>query len=374
MSVSLPYLSADLFLHLPPKASPTAASKTLIFFIPGNPGLLGYYHEFLSLLAASSLNSTCTIAGCSLGGFEISASTPPARLAQIQHPEGSPIGPIYSLRDQIDLTFRRVRSLVEALQHGIAPTSAQEDTSRYNVILIGHSVGAYIALEVIRRLHVEYSQLDPDQTPDYTVAGTILLTPTIIDIAKSSHGRVVTPLLAYAPFLDRLAQWAAWGVNGMLPGRVREGLVGRVTGMKGEKLRITLGWLGSEQGVRQTVKMGGEEMREIGGDMWGSEVWGDEQGLEGRGKGEAAGAGRWRWRWKAPKLVLYFARKDHWVDYATREAIVKARRRCDVEGMKDKSWPRIEVEENGELVHGWCIEQSREVAEKVIEWIEEMIE
>src|ERR1700712_2601362 len=72
-SMSLqPHLSADTFLHLPSKC-PTIPTRinnnknTIIFFIPGNPGLLGYYHEFLSLLAtSSSQTSQCTIAGFSL--------------------------------------------------------------------------------------------------------------------------------------------------------------------------------------------------------------------------------------------------------------------------------------------------------------------
>jgi hypothetical protein len=34
----------------------------------------------------------------------------------------------------------------------------------------------------------------------------------------------------------------------------------------------------------------------------------------------------------------------------------------------------VEIEESGKLVHGWCIEQSNEVAAKVREWIEEMSE
>lgn len=366
------HLSADVFLKLPPKNPATTArnSNTLIYFIPGNPGLIGYYHDFLSLQATSPSNSPCTIAGFSLGGFDISASPPPAYLTQIQHPKGSPLGPtsIYSLRDQIDLTYLRIGALVEALQHSSPPTSTQGDPpiGQYNVLLIGHSVGAYIALEVIRRLHAEHLQVEPQKIPAYTVSGAILLTPTIVDIAKSCYGRIVTPMLMYAPFVDGLAQWAAWGVSGMLPARVLEGAVGRITGLKGGSLKTTLNWLRSRRGVRQTIRMGGEEMREMGEDGWGREVWGGVEGLEG--EGEIWG------RWKAPRVVLYFAREDHWVDDETREAIVKARQRVDAGGKEDKSWPRIVVEESGKLVHGWCIEQSKEVAEKVTAWIEEIME
>jgi pimeloyl-ACP methyl ester carboxylesterase len=365
------HLSADIFLHLPlaKPTSPTSQSHTILYFIPGNPGLINFYHAFLSHLTTSPLSSPYTVAGFSLGGFEISPSPSRVPLAQIQHPAGAPQGPIYSLRQQIDLTYRRVETLVEALRcgkSGEVEGDGEGLQAHYDVILIGHSVGAYIALEVIRRLHEEASPL---QTPAFTVTGAILLTPTIVDIAKSSHGRVVTPLLGWVPGLDRAAQWMAWGLGGVLPGRVLKGQLRWVTGMEGRNLETVLAWLRSKSGVRQTVRMGGEEMREMREDGWGVEVWGggEGEGLEGSDGGSGSG------RWKAPKLVLYFARKDHWVDDVTREAIVKARRRTDEKDTKDTSWPRIEVDESCKLVHGWCLEQSSEVAEKVVEWVGEMM-
>ena len=337
------YVSEDVFIHVPDSRPERNGSHDIILLIPGNPGLLGYYHEFLSLLSAATPCSPCTIASFSLGGFEVSPSPPPESIARIQHPSDAPAGSIYTLQDQIDLTYRRIETLVHAIE--------QDDQAQHNVILIGHSVGAYIALEVIWRLHEARSK---PVSPMYTITGAILLTPTVIDIAKSSHGRVVAPLLACAPFVDRLAQWAVWGLVRTLPRGLLEGLVGRVTGMEGEKLRTTLGWLGSEGGVRQTICMGGQEMREIGRDRWGEEVWGAVE--------------------ETPRVVLYFARKDHWVSDVTREEILKARRkRKEVVEGKDKSWPRIEIEPSGKMVHGWCIEQSKEVAERVTEWITEII-
>jgi pimeloyl-ACP methyl ester carboxylesterase len=386
-----PHLSADTFLHLPSKTStiPTRINNnknTIIFFIPGNPGLLGYYHEFLSLLAtSSSQTSQCTIAGFSLGGFDISPSAPPKDIAEVQYPkDSSPAsGSLYGLKDQINLTHGRVRALVETLKQqdqasaSTSPATTEGDTNvetakPYQVILIGHSVGAYIALEVIRRLHVEHSRPHRDEEPSYTILGAILLTPTVIDIAKSRQGRIVMPVLSYVPFVDQLSQWGVWGLVKVLPEVVLGDLVGWVTGMKreGEKLSTTLGWLRSKKGVRQTLSMAGEEMRVIKEDVWGQEVWGASGG---EGMRQEQDTGR-EIPWKAPRLVLYFAREDHWVEDATREAIVKARRRVDAENMKRKASPRVEIEESGKLVHGWCIEQSNEVAAKVREWIEEMSE
>lgn len=340
--MSLSFRSADVLTLQPDSSSSNPLTRSIIFFLPGNPGLLGYYLEFLSLLSAAAPCSQCTIAGFSLGGFDVSPSKSPDSIASIQCPPGSSTGPLYSLQDQIILTHCRIDALVQAL--------SRNDGARYNVILIGHSVGAYIALEVIRRLHEERSEQD---APSYAISGAILLTPTVVDIAKSSHGKLVTPLLTYAPFLDVLAQWAVWGLLRTLPGSLLEGLVGKVTGMKGEKLQTTLHWLRSESGVKQTIYMGRQEMQQMGDDQWGDEIWGAAK--------------------ETPKLVLYFARTDHWVGDVTRDELSKARRKADADG-KDTSWPRIEIEASGEMVHGWCIDQSKEVAARAVTWIEEMIE
>jgi pimeloyl-ACP methyl ester carboxylesterase len=354
------FLSEDVFLRIPENKSAQRGARDIILFIPGNPGLLGYYDDFLSSLSVFSPLKDFLIAGFSLGGFDVSASAHSEAIRGLQYPPDSPNGPIYGLRDQVDLTYRRVDALVSSLRQ-----AESRNDGAVRVILIGHSVGAYIALEVIRRLHEERSKVvrGSNASSAYIVSGAILLTPTVIDIAKSSYGRIVTPLLTYAPFLDNMTQWAVWGLLKTLPSSTLEGLVGKLTGMRGEKLQTTLRWLSSERGVKQTIFMGGQEMREIGSDTWGEEVWGADGNIEGE-VGEEG--------WRVPRLVLYFAQKDYWIDNATRDEIVKARGKMKEQEVEGKSWPRIEIEESGRLVHGWCIEQSKEVAEKAQKSIQEI--
>src|SRR3954447_13885432 len=70
------HISSDIFLYVPssPDSTPHPAARTppwIIFFVTGNPGLIAYYHAFLSILSTTTPTSECVIAGFSLGGFEI---------------------------------------------------------------------------------------------------------------------------------------------------------------------------------------------------------------------------------------------------------------------------------------------------------------
>ncbi|KAF7514378.1 hypothetical protein GJ744_000148 [Endocarpon pusillum] len=81
-------ITPDSYLHIPPSAQAPPASRNpqpgtrpanhLIFFIPGNPGLVSYYHTFLSVLsdaAASPSTAECVVVGLSLAGFGVVTGT-----------------------------------------------------------------------------------------------------------------------------------------------------------------------------------------------------------------------------------------------------------------------------------------------------------
>jgi pimeloyl-ACP methyl ester carboxylesterase len=168
-----------------------SSPKTTIFFISGNPGLIAYYHPFLSLLAKylKDGKSSFQIYGCSLGGFEIG--------------EDSPKAPILDLEDQI----RFVQAKLATLMQGGSDDSTNAPKSRRNVILIGHSIGSYIAMEVLRR-HRE------SPSPNtFDIIGGAMLFPTVKDIAASPSGQKLTVRLSHAleenrvkPLLIRYSQ------------------------------------------------------------------------------------------------------------------------------------------------------------------------
>ena len=153
----------------------------LIYFLPGNPGLIRYYQPFLVELHA--LFSTCSttessrfhICGHSHSGFET---------AQVGR-KFEPLGLGQQIKDQEQLLYNHIKSL-------------RSRTGRNpKVILMGHSVGCYMLLELIQQHRDKIEELInqhggniEEGKEDFDLIGGILLFPTIIDIAKSPLGMV----------------------------------------------------------------------------------------------------------------------------------------------------------------------------------------
>jgi pimeloyl-ACP methyl ester carboxylesterase len=158
-------------LHYEPPAlnGEEGGQEFLIFMITGNPGLISFYEPFLStlhtLLASSA--SRFYISGCSLAGFHTSEGDL----------EGSPSS-LIGLEGQIDHIEQKLFDQVDDLRGAehISP----------KVILIGHSVGAYILLELIRQHQTKVE----GGKKDFDLIGGILLFPTITHIAQSPQGMI----------------------------------------------------------------------------------------------------------------------------------------------------------------------------------------
>ena len=147
----------------------------LIYFITGNPGLILYYQPFLSRLHSLLISVSSTesarfhLCGHSLKGFEFQ-NNPYAEIPR--HP--------LSLGEQIqyqeDLLYKHVKSHRE--RTGNTP----------KVILMGHSVGAYILLELIKN----HPKRIEGGEEDFDLIGGILLFPTITHIAQSPLGMIAS--------------------------------------------------------------------------------------------------------------------------------------------------------------------------------------
>ncbi|EXJ93119.1 hypothetical protein A1O3_01676 [Capronia epimyces CBS 606.96] len=336
---------------------------------------------------------------------------------------------LYSLREQIELSYARLEKLVDTLRNhnhnckdglstakaastgpgdgtaaletgeqeqerereqdqeqdqeqqreqepGRDPTQGQvpEPQPLVNVVLVGHSVGAYIALEIVRLRHerhgfrqssssttssssasnranstsgINISSTSTDTTrtgqsstssppaasvnASWTVTACILLTPTIVDIHRSPSGRVATPLLtslqlalpsasASRFILPVLAHTLVHSVLvKSLPSTWLSWLVERVAGMKrgSHGSDATLAFLRSPRGVKQALYMAADEMGQIRADGWGEEVWG-----AAAVDNDIGGATRFS---PTPRLYFWFAKSDHWVADITREEIQRAR-------------------------------------------------
>lgn len=130
-------MSAD-HLSYPSRSNGTSnnadSQNVLIFFVPGNPGLIGYYAPFLSALrdlleATASLKAiSFHIHGQNLAGF-----------TDEDHE------PFTSRRKPHDLEYQIQHILQTVSGLRIASGGPKQGQPYDHVVLTGHSVGAYIA-------------------------------------------------------------------------------------------------------------------------------------------------------------------------------------------------------------------------------------
>jgi len=165
-------------IHLHPAPYSLTTRRTLVFFLTGNPGLIEYYRTFLThlydLLRIQDSRNDLHIYGASLTGFEVGHN--PSKPTW----EGKVL-PL-NLDEQIDSTFARLTTVVDQINE-----SSDGKDEPLPVVLVGHSVGAYMLLEIIARW-----QRMQDAVQDgwqLKIVGGICLFPTVVDIAQSPTGR-----------------------------------------------------------------------------------------------------------------------------------------------------------------------------------------
>lgn len=151
-------------------------NSLLIFFITGNPGLIEYYRTFLTLcfdsLRANYSDRHIKVAGTSLRGFGVGVQD-----HDHHHANDAAEGP-YDLEQQIE-------HIGQMLEREIQSHARQGSSTK--VVLMGHSVGSYILLEVLRRRN--QSLTTQQMSNDAKVIGGICLFPTVTHIAKSPSGK-----------------------------------------------------------------------------------------------------------------------------------------------------------------------------------------
>ncbi|PUU83278.1 hypothetical protein B9Z19DRAFT_1061079 [Tuber borchii] len=311
MSASIPTpLPFPLPTNLPPletlyfpSPNPNPA-QPYILFVPGNPGLIQYYVAYLSTLSALT---KLPILAVSLSGFC------PGQICARSTPPG-----YWGLRDQIRHRVEIIRWL-----------AGEKGWDR--VLLMGHSVGAYVFMEVIRELKGKGEKVE--------VVGGVGLFPTIVDIGKSPNGRLMTSILSYVPPLPSIAARAARALT-FLPAPVLDIILKAVTFQPPPAASVTGTFLTTPGMVFQTLELAREEMEIITEDAWGEEIW----------------------KCNDTSLAFYFGRNDHWVAEETREKLLEAR----------GTGVKMIVCEDG-LPHGFCISHGEIMAEKAASWVKEMV-
>ncbi|KAF2715148.1 hypothetical protein K504DRAFT_457316 [Pleomassaria siparia CBS 279.74] len=329
-------LSSTIHLHPPISTSLNPTPITyIIYHITGNPGLVEYYRVFLThlygLLSDSSASSSPSrifhVYGRSLSGFEVDGHDH-ARVLN---------GPPYSLEQQITESLSCLLDLVK-----------DRGTKDVRVILMGHSVGSYILLEIIRRVR--------EKAAGIRIVGGICLFPTVTHIAKSASGRKVTPLVAL-PAFPLLVSLLAKALTLLVPTSLLGLLIRIFMNFPPDAANVTASFVKSKHGVRQALYMTHDEMLTITDDVWDEEIWGAAKLSE---KSD-----------KRPVLRFLFAETDHWVANETRDELIRVRGSMQED---DEVWkPKMEIDFEYGWPHGFCIKHSVPVAERVCGYVEDII-
>jgi hypothetical protein len=156
-------------------------------------------------------------------------------------------------------------------------------------MLMGHSVGAYILLELIRT----HGDKINGGEEDFDLIGGVLLFPTITHIAKSPLGMIASVsvrLQAYRihwtptnlfdqkilsiPYFPVLMGILAKSLSSLLPANLFHQLVKLVTRFPEYAAQPTTAFIKSPMGVRQALHLAKDEMDTITEDKWDTEIWG----------------------------------------------------------------------------------------------------
>ena len=308
---------------------PPAGLRALIYFIPGNPGFIDWYTAFLedlrAQLDASQTHVAFDIYGRSLPGFHSD-----------EHAPFSSSNPPYSLEDHISVSYASLASRKVATPR---LSDGTEGRPYDFVVMLGHSVGAYIALEIFHR-----HQRDLSTAPHLHLHHGILLCPTITHIARSSCGRLFSLLCRLAIIRTHLHRLLAL-ILLFIPSALLYAWTHYVLGFSPHAASIAASFLKSPDAVRQTLHMGADEMEAIAADEWDEELW---EVL--RSDDES--------RFRVPKFFFLFAETDHWVSCKERdEFITRMKKHAEREGPEHKKG-RTEIEvDNGRFPHAFSTKE-----------------
>ncbi|KAH0559719.1 hypothetical protein GP486_003769 [Trichoglossum hirsutum] len=345
IEVSPTKTAKEIWFKPRPKEEEHGESEYVIYLIPGNPCLISYYESFLSTLF-SLLNGdengralSAHVGGYTLPGFE---TEPVGQTSGVTLPA--------SLRSQI----RNTEELIEVgLDNHTRQNAANKSTGPRKVILVAHSVGAYIALEILRRRAKGQNGLSK-----VDVVGGVLICPTVVHIAQSAHGTILSPLL-WIPFFPAIVGMLAKLLTVLLPLGALHWLIASLGRMPPHAAQTSAEFLKSPWGVRQALFMAKDEMREIKEDIWDEAIWGSPDTTSSSA---------------SVPLKFYFAENDVWVSNRARDALIASRGRSTSSSAAPlDSWKPAMIIDDNKIPHGFVIDHSELVAEKVKSLIEEII-
>lgn len=303
--MSIKYLTGSRFptsiLHIKPKSS--AQLSPLFIWIPGNPGIVQYYEEFLNLLHEKY--DFLEILAVSHAGMAVEDP-------DLQKHKAT----IYTLEDQI--------------QHKVEIINQFSAKDR-PLIIMGHSVGAYMAQHVI---------LDEKLVGKVIKLG--LITPTIVDIHRSQKGTQLTRAFYWFKYLPGLTAWASDILfNRLLSDMFADRIISFVMGAKKDSAPVNTSksLLQHSEILRQALGLADLEMQQIRG------CWPFQKKLIDHCNSNNI------------ETKFVFSGNDPWVSDATRDALIVFYR----ENYRDRN---LEISVSADIAHSFIIEHSKYIVDE----------
>ncbi|XP_023262505.1 lipid droplet-associated hydrolase isoform X1 [Seriola lalandi dorsalis] len=280
--------------------------KILFLIIPGNPGVVGFYKTFMQTLH-SMFGYHHPVWAVSHAGHCV----PPDSMDMVQGTNDS--------QDASSAAEADVFGLNGQIEHKLA-FLRKHVPKETNLILVGHSIGCYIILEMIKR------------DPELKILKAVMLFPTIERMAQTPQGKVMTPVLCHMRYVAYLPLF----LLSLLPDRFKSSLIklvfGGIHSLDLTVVQPTVGLLTGDCAAN-AMYMGGQEMKNV--------LERDNITIKNN----------------LEKLIFYYGATDHW---------------CPVQYYLDikQDFPHGDIRlcENG-FRHAFVLDAGGEVAKMVVEWI-----
>ncbi|XP_034419462.1 lipid droplet-associated hydrolase isoform X4 [Cyclopterus lumpus] len=204
--------------------------KVLFLIIPGNPGVVGFYRTFIQTIH-SMFGYHYPVWAVSHAGHCV----PPDSMDMVEDVSSAAERDVFGLNGQIEHKLAFLRRHVP---------------SETSLVLVGHSIGCYIILDIMKR------------NPKLKIIKAIMLFPTIERMAETPQGKVMTPVLCHMRYVAYLPLF----LLSLLPEGLKASLIklvfGSIRSLDHTVVQPTVGLLNGDCAVN-AMYMGGQEMRKV---------------------------------------------------------------------------------------------------------------
>jgi pimeloyl-ACP methyl ester carboxylesterase len=281
-NISIATSSQDIWYK--PPLTATQNSPYVVYMLPGNPCIMTYYQPFLSTLftllneALAPLHFAAHVGGYTPPGFRLL----PGPIDGVALPA--------SLQAQIGYAEQLIEG---AVNKHVLSENGSANTIRPKVILVAHSIGTYMTLEILRRYkdgHNRLSQID--------IIGAVLLCPTVVNITGSKNDekanvcylfnnhlyhrlitvQFFTRISAFPTLLGALVKILTF----MIPLSVIAWIARVFARVPAHVAQAFAEFLKGPCAVQQTLHLLGDSCRDIKEDTWTENLWGSPDPLKNK--------------------------------------------------------------------------------------------